>query len=99
MKPYRINDVNLTTGTVVKCEVDSAWLHRELLASADRLLVGMADNLDAYDAIHNPTGAFVHQDVQEAFYGLTGAPRQYKSVTDKRLAVLSAANALMKNYA
>lgn len=98
MKPYFTDEIDLASGTVVKREVDSTWLHQELLASAERMQTGVADNLDIYDTVHNPTGAFWHQDVQAAFYGLTGASRSYASLAEKREAILSAADALAKTY-
>lgn len=98
MKPYLTDDIDLASGAVVKREVNSTWLHQELLASAERMQSGKADNLDIYDATHNPTGAFWHQDAQAAFYELTDAPRSYANLAEKRLAILFAADALAKTY-
>ena len=99
MKSYLVDDVDLASGKLVKREVDSAWLHQELLASAERIRSGTTGNLDMYDANRNPSGAFIHPDVQTVFYELTGAPRSYASIDEKHLAILSAADALEADYA
>ena len=98
MKPYLVDEADLGSGAIIKREVDSAWLHQELLVSAERMRSGVADNLDVYNASRNTTGAFMHQDVQTVFYELIGASRRYANVGEKRLAILSAANVLATDY-
>lgn len=99
MKDYLIDDADLQAGTLVKRAVDSSWLHAGLLDAAERLQIGTADNLDLYDASANPTGCFLHPDVQQVFYDLHGIPRGLTKVDAKRAAVLSAAELLQQRYA
>lgn len=98
MKPYLINDIDESAGALVKRPVDSAWLHQEMLNSAERLRVGSADNLDRYDPTVNPTGCFLHQDVQTVFYELSGA-RIFGNLEDKVLALKKAAQLLHQRSA
>lgn len=99
MTDYLIDDADLQSGTLIKRAVDSSWLHAGLLAAAERLQNGTADNLDLHDASANPTGCFLHPDVQQVFYDLHGIPRGLAEVAAKRAAVQSAAELLQQRYA